>query len=85
VLHLVDLGVELVKLRESAGQPGGLVDLMAEDFDPPALTDDQRLGRISKRLKTWCTYGERPQPVLKGSSFAADDAIFSVLPPSHLI
>lgn len=50
-----------------------------------ALTDGQRLGWISEQVKVWRTYVGQPQSVLDGSSLAADDAIFSVLPPSHLI
>lgn len=49
------------------------------------LTDGQRLCWISERVKAWRIYVEQPQPVLDGSSLAADDALFSVLPPSHLI
>jgi hypothetical protein len=52
---------------------------------PLALTDGQRLGWISEQVKVWRTYVEQPQSVLDGSSLAVDDAIFSVLPPSHLV
>lgn len=52
---------------------------------PLAFTDGQRLAWISEQVKDWRTYVEQPQPVLDGSSLAAEDVILSVLPPSHLI
>jgi hypothetical protein len=45
-----------------------------------SLTDGQRLDHIRTKVNAWQNYVGQPHPALAGSSVAADDALFDVLP-----
>jgi len=51
---------------------------------PNGITSGERLGRTRDLVARWADYVTQPQVAEPDSSLAKDDALFDVLPPSHL-
>jgi hypothetical protein len=57
---------------------------MTATAPPNDITPGQRLGRTRAQVNEWVTYVGTPQLAQPGSSLAKDDALFDLLPPSHV-